>query len=73
MMETIFGAPPPPRVAIIAFPCMDAAKSFYASVAYKEIQPLRDRSVSLESRAFIVEGVPETPALAVGSSAPTTK
>lgn len=71
--EAIFGAPPLPRVAIIAFPSMDAAKSFYASAAYKKIQPLRDRSVSPESRTFIVEGVPETPAPAVGSSTPTTK
>jgi uncharacterized protein (DUF1330 family) len=70
---SIFGAPPLPRVAVIAFPSMDAAQKFYASPAYKEIQPLRDRSVSADSRTFIVEGVAlPAPAPAVGTSTPPT-
>ncbi|HEY6335149.1 MAG TPA: DUF1330 domain-containing protein [Alphaproteobacteria bacterium] len=53
---SVFGSPPPRQVAVIAFPSMAEAQRFYASPAYLEIKPLRDRSVSEKSRTFIVEG-----------------
>jgi uncharacterized protein (DUF1330 family) len=53
---SVFGSPPLGQVAIVAFPSMAEAQRFYASPAYLEIKPLRDRSVSEKSRTFIVEG-----------------
>lgn len=49
------GAPPAPRVAIVEFPSLAAARAYYESPDYQAILPIR-RGAST-GRLFLVEGV----------------
>jgi uncharacterized protein (DUF1330 family) len=46
------------RAAIVVFPSVAAARDWYASPRYREIAPIRQRSA--RTRAFYVEGLPQT-------------
>jgi uncharacterized protein (DUF1330 family) len=46
---------PPKQIAIIQWESLEKAQAFFASEAYKELVPIRDKSSNF--RAFIVEGV----------------
>jgi uncharacterized protein (DUF1330 family) len=44
------------RAAIVVFPSLRAGKDWFASLAYREIAPIRQKSA--QTRAFYVEGLP---------------
>ncbi len=48
------GAPDTRRIAVIEFPSLEAAQSFYASAAYQEVKRMRDGAGEVE--AVLVEG-----------------
>src|SRR3954447_2217125 len=52
---TAMDGEPPKRVVIIAWENEDKARAWYASAAYKEIIPIRDKAAKF--RGFIAEGV----------------
>ncbi|HTT80386.1 MAG TPA: DUF1330 domain-containing protein [Stellaceae bacterium] len=51
------GPIPVGNIVVIEFPSLAAAEAWYASPAYKEIIPLRQRAAN--TRLFIVEGEPQ--------------
>ena len=53
--ESLEGAEPAGRIAIVQFPSMEALKKFYASSEYREIAPTRQKNS--KSRFFAVEGL----------------
>lgn len=57
--ESLEGAAPSPRVAVIEFPSFAAAHAYYHSPDYSAIRPLRQKAAT--SRLFLVEGTPPTP------------
>jgi uncharacterized protein (DUF1330 family) len=52
--ESLEGAEPAGRVAVLQFRSMAEAKQYWISPAYKEIEPIRHRSAT--SRIYLVEG-----------------
>jgi uncharacterized protein (DUF1330 family) len=44
------------KAAIVVFPSLQAGRDWFASSAYREIAPIRQRSA--RTRAFYVEGLP---------------
>lgn len=62
LTETLEGRPPRPRVVILRFPSMAAARAFWTSPDYKAIAPARQRSA--RTRAWLVEGLPPAPVAA---------
>jgi uncharacterized protein (DUF1330 family) len=52
--ESLEGAEPAGRVAVIQFRSLAEAKQYWNSPAYKEIEPIRHRSAT--SRIFLAEG-----------------
>jgi len=57
--ESLEGAAPAPRVAVVEFPSMAAAQTFYTSPEYSKIRPIRQSGST--GRFFLVEGVPPAP------------
>ena len=53
--ESIEGAEPAGRVAIIQFRSMDELKRYWNSPAYQEIAPIRQKTAT--SRIYFVEGI----------------
>lgn len=66
--EALEGRPPRPRVVILRFPSMAAARAFWTSPDYKAIAP--DRQRTARTRAWLVEGLPPAPAAAPALPAP---
>ena len=57
--ESLEGAAPAPRVAVLEFPSLAAAQSYYRSAEYQKIVPIRQSGST--GRSFLVEGVPPAP------------
>ena len=57
--ESLEGAAPAPRVAVLEFPSLTAAQSYYRSAEYQKIVPIRQSGST--GRSFLVEGVPPAP------------
>ncbi len=53
--ESLEGAAPASRIAIVQFPSMAELKKFYTSPEYQEVAPIRQKAS--KSRFFGVEGV----------------
>jgi uncharacterized protein (DUF1330 family) len=53
--QSLVGAPPSRRFAVIAWENAEKAQAWYASEAYQKLIPIRDRTSKF--RAFIIEGV----------------
>ncbi len=53
--ESLEGAEPAGRIAIVQFPSMAALKKFYDSSEYREVAPTRQKAS--KSRFFAVEGL----------------
>jgi uncharacterized protein (DUF1330 family) len=54
-IESLEGAEPAGRIAIVQFPSMAELKKFYSSPEYREIAPTRQKAS--KSRFFAVEGL----------------
>ena len=52
--ESLEGAEPAGRIAIVEFPSMAALKEFYRSAEYQEVAPIRQKAS--KSRFYAVEG-----------------
>ena len=64
-LEVFEGAPPPGRGVIIArWPCLEAARSFWTSDAYREIRRLREGIAEVEVLVLPVPPVPKGAAAA---------
>jgi uncharacterized protein (DUF1330 family) len=68
--EALEGRPPRPRVVILRFPSMAAARAFWTSPDYKAIAPARQRTA--RTRAWLVEGLPPAPAASPAQPAPAS-
>jgi uncharacterized protein (DUF1330 family) len=55
-LEALEGAPPSPRVAILAFPSMAQARAFHASPEYAALAAIRRKYST--GRLYLVEGKP---------------
>jgi uncharacterized protein (DUF1330 family) len=53
--ESLEGAEPAGRIAVVQFPSMAELKKFYNSPEYREVAPIRQKAS--KSRFFAVEGV----------------
>jgi uncharacterized protein (DUF1330 family) len=53
--ESLEGAEPAGRIAIVQFPSMADLKKFYSSPEYREVAPIRQKAS--KSRFFAVEGL----------------
>ena len=53
-VESLEGAPPAPRVAVIIFPSIAQARAFHASPEYQKLAAIRQKHSS--GRLFLVEG-----------------
>jgi len=54
-VESLEGAEPGGRIAVVQFPSMAELKKFYSSPEYQEVAPVRQKNS--KSRLFVVEGV----------------
>jgi uncharacterized protein (DUF1330 family) len=52
--EAVEGQPPQGRVVVIEFPSLEAARTFYQSVDYQPLIPIRQSAST--GRLFLVEG-----------------
>lgn len=68
--EALEGRRPRPRVVILRFPSMAAARAFWTSPDYKAIAPARQRTA--RTRAWLVEGLPPAPAAMPAQMAPAS-
>jgi uncharacterized protein (DUF1330 family) len=53
----MFGEPPKPRIAVMAFESMEKAQAAFNSAAFKEAKKVGDKHAKF--RVYAVEGVPQ--------------